>query len=732
MGSQRTLLRTVRPEPLRWLLHSRVFLKLHLVLSGTARTDLTGMVTGFGLEGIRNSVFYPHVQRAHDSRGNGDTGLEWDEVNYHFMRERNALDNMGASLCEGFLGDNTSQGCVKDRSLFTIREGGLDGSVHITTSADYTPIDDFDIVTKKYFDDNRVPLPNPDVPIPPVGSGAGYTWDQLERTPGLYLSGVYGIDGIYSIIGFSDMQAGTTPNGINMDLMCYWSTDGRTWTEGFVGGNWVAGEQNSSLYEIPTPNNAYGKYCDGTQVIFTGNAFTSTGKTWQGYNCDNAGQFGTDRFIGDGVPIYWDSGIEADQAVDPNTGIYPGTTWPEGPVWITSRLYAIEDLEDDDVNGMVNISSSAVTTQTDVQLTNSRDVTCPKVFFSAGGNDDYYRSQPTMYKPLQSEAVIRQANKTDTLSTYFAVLSGLMEYADACCSPDGKTVLALDSADNQFYWFVHKRTTLTVPSGLWQATGLCCAYDRSRGYFAAATSDTVRVYEAPYTSGTYAYGGRLIATYTIPQAAEWTHLSISGGVYLLMSKSGAIARLDTNNPANTTFEMMGANSPAVFSANPVLAGTNGRFLITGGEDVNGLPDFGTSYGHPLSELPTDPAEDQRYAWSGGDNDPGAQTTTGDIDLTNPEDPNFFTAVEREEGRKSTAPRALLTTQEDANQYFAEEIAENAGLATDAMGVGVAAMAAASSNSQAILEKTTVVTLTQAEYDALGADVKQDVLYLITV
>ena len=573
--------------------------------------------------------------------------------------------------------------------------------LNASDGSDYTPTQPNSIATKQYVDDNRFPLPDPDVPFPPVGSGAGYTWDQLERTPGLYLSGVYGIGGIYSIIGFSDMQAGTTPgdangSGINMDLTCYWSTDGRTWTEGFVGGNWVSSvDIYGDLHAPATPNNAYGKYCDGTQVIFTGNAFTSTGKTWQGFQCTRGpGSYREDRYVGDGVPIYWDSGIVADQAIDPNTGTYPGTLWPEGPVWITSKLYAIADLEDDTVPGMVPVGGIyAVTTNTDVQLTNSRDVTCPKVFFSLNGDDNYYFSEQKLYKPIQSEAAIRQANKTDPLSTYFKELTWVWtEYADACCSPDGKTVLALDSSDNQFYWWVHKRTTLTVPSDLWQVTGLCCAYDRSKGFFAAATSDTVRVYEAPYTSGTYAYGGRLIATYTIPQSAEWTHLSITGGVYLLMSNSGSIARLDTNNPANTTFEMIGANSPAVFSANPVLAGTNGRFLIAGGEDVNGFPDFGKGYGFQQSDLPTGPAEDQRYAWSGGDNDPGLRKTTADVELTD--------LVETGSGGQRSTRKLL--TQKDANEYFAEEIEKRA----------------------------VVVTLTQAEYDALSPP-DENTLYLIT-
>jgi hypothetical protein len=160
-----------------------------------------------------------------------------------------------------------------------------------------------------------------------------------------------------------------------------------------------------------------------------------------------------------------------------------------------------------------------------------------------------------------------------------------------------------------------------------------------------------------------------------------------------MSKSGAIARLDTNNPLNDTFEMIGANSPAVFSANPVLAGTNGRFLVAGGEDVDGLPDFGRMYNPRTADLPPagPPDGPQRYAWSGGDNNTGG-TTTDDVDLTDPVDTG---------GDKRSA-RKLLTTQKDANEYFAEEIEKRA----------------------------IVVTLTQAEYDALSPP-DENTLYLIT-
>jgi hypothetical protein len=135
----------------------------------------------------------------------------------------------------------------------------------------------------------------------------------------------------------------------------------------------------------------------------------------------------------------------------------------------------------------------------------------------------------------------------------------------------------------------------------------------------------------------------------------------------------------------------------VFSANPVLSGTNGRFLIAGGEDLDGAPDFGAGLvALPPSWFTSEPAQDQKYQWSGGDNDPGAQTTTDDVGLTDPVD--------------TGGQRKLLTTQKDANEYFAEEIA---------------------ANKEEIAKKTAVVTLSQSEYDALGVDVDQDTLYLIT-
>ena len=235
---------------------------------------------------------------------------------------------------------------------------------------------------------------------------------------------------------------------------------------------------------------------------------------------------------------------------------------------------------------------------------------------------------------------------------------------------------------------------MTVPTGLWQQTGVCCAYDKRENLFVAVTNDRVLAYSAPTESGLRAYGGNLEHTYTIPESADWTHLSISGGIYLLMSKSGLIARLDTNNPLNNEFEILGANSPTVYSANPVLAGTNGRFLITGGEDVDNFPDFGALTTGLPSELPSEGASDQRYAWSGGDNDPGSQTTTDDVELTDPVDT----------GGSGRSTRKLLTTQKDANEYFAEEIAKRA----------------------------VVMALTQAEYDAIPAeDIDDNTLYLIT-
>ena len=97
--------------------------------------------------------------------------------------------------------------------------------------------------------------------------------------------------------------------------------------------------------------------------------------------------------------------------------------------------------------------------------------------------------------------------------------------------------------------------------------------------------------------------------------------------------------------------------------------------------------------------------------------------------------------------------AMLRTQEQTNSYFnnkisitrhdqndlkqvvsgqADAIATNTGLATDAMGVGVAALSTATKNSEALLEKTTVIVLSQSEYDGLSPEeIDESTLYLIT-
>ena len=84
--------------------------------------------------------------------------------------------------------------------------------------------------------------------------------------------------------------------------------------------------------------------------------------------------------------------------------------------------------------------------------------------------------------------------------------------------------------------------------------------------------------------------------------------------------------------------------------------------------------------------------------------PTASTqTTATLPLSTPVDTRSASSVD-------TGPMARLETQADANGYFDEEIA---------------------ANKEEIAKKTAVVTLSQAEYDALGVDVDRDTLYLIT-
>lgn len=102
------------------------------------------------------------------------------------------------------------------------------------------------------------------------------------------------------------------------------------------------------------------------------------------------------------------------------------------------------------------------------------------------------------------------------------------------------------------------------------------------------------------------------------------------------------------------------------------------------------------------------------------------------------------------GRSSSSSRALLQTQADANGYFDEDITANRDqievnlktmnnqfvgvwdyLATQALAISKNEVGIAF-NADEIAKKPAVVTLSQSEYDALGADeIDNNTLYLIT-
>ena len=103
--------------------------------------------------------------------------------------------------------------------------------------------------------------------------------------------------------------------------------------------------------------------------------------------------------------------------------------------------------------------------------------------------------------------------------------------------------------------------------------------------------------------------------------------------------------------------------------------------------------------------------------------PSQGLNTANVDLTNPAN------ITR---RDDASPYALLTTQEDANGYFAEKIADNAGTANNASQDASAALSKATLNSKSIdgmseaiekniediAKKAEIRVLTQAQYDAL--------------
>jgi hypothetical protein len=660
----------------------------------------------------------------------------------------------------------------------------------IKAATTYAPQTNESLVTVKYLSqyiDNLTP--NPEYPTPPGGSGSGLTWEQITNDKSLWVSAVYPCKktGRFSIIGYKNMNGSSVAENIgtsnvygtaSLDLVCYHSLDGRNWTEGFVGGNWKyyysqTPSSGAGTAYMPTFANAYGRFCDGPEQIFAGNAYTTTGTSWQGFNLNGpASVSSSDNYVGTYVSVYYDASIETfSKTLTSSNGTEWAFTsnetgWPDGPAWITSRQKVISDLASG-IGESIGLSCQAWATVTDANesgyntnpnndSTPSQPVLCisPKVYYddklpptTNSSYDRYY------FRPLQDFSTFtpsRSRNWTQDFARFD------WQVKDAAAHPDGKRLLLIDADDNQLLWAVAGRTTLTTPPESFGENALLVSYDEVLERFVAVFSDYVLFLRPPasladsytnpqypvspnvvdqsgeyrgppsYTQGDNLYGQKNgTPRFLLPKQGAWTQLSITettdletgetGSIYLLMDETGGTLRYDTTKETRIdsyfpysatggTWEDLGVQSPSIFSKDPMVAGVNGRFLVGGGSDVDGVDKWangqqGAGADIPIIQFPTggvqfpdECEEDYRYSYSEGDVPAITGTTTDDVGLTDPVDTG---------GDKRSA-RKLLTTQKDANEYFAEEIEKRA----------------------------IVVTLTQAEYDALSPP-DENTLYLIT-
>ena len=667
----------------------------------------------------------------------------------------------------------------------------------IKAAGTYAPQTNESLVTVKYLSDYIDNLtPNPEYPMPPGGSGSGLTWEQITNENGLWLSAIYPFKktGRFSIVGFKNMDgssaAGENSSGVNtLEPVCYHSLDGRTWTEGFVGGDWRYAYRNNAgvgtVYSLPTLANAFGRYCDGPETLFVGNAYSATGTTWQGFDLDiyEYSNSASNEKVSKFVSYYYDGGFVTFsgtlQSSDGSETIFPNYdgNWPDSPAWITGQSRIIRDLSSGVSELLGSTSAAAYPTTWDVAEsgyglgisfdgTQKNEVLCvsPKAYFDEKWDSLYHSQSRYLYRPIQDmfgAPPPTSANPT----TYFKLFPNKCK--DAAAFPDGSRVLLIDAEDNQLLWMAKGRTTLTQAVDSWGETALLVGWDDVLERFVAVFPDFVLFLRPPASladasypprypvsqptyrpDGAYAgppsylggdnMGGNRV-TFPLPKSGSWTQLQITqttdlatgkeGSIYILMDETGATLRYDTTkettvdtypfSATGTSWEDIGIASPAIFTQDPMVAGVNGRFIVGGGTDVPQVDKWGNGeqdFIYPNKtlnftgnvELPDACEEDYKYAYSEGDVPATTGTTTEDVGLTDPVDTGSG-------GQRST--RKLLTTQKDANEYFAEEIAAN--------------KEEIAANKEEIAKKTAVVALSQAEYDALGVDVDQDTLYLIT-
>ena len=261
-----------------------------------------------------------------------------------------------------------------------------------------------------------------------------------------------------------------------------------------------------------------------------------------------------------------------------------------------------------------------------------------------------------------------RANSSWQDSTPFG--GSLSDVADVASQESGLYVLAVDESGT-----VHWSVGLDGGSA-WQqvpsfSDAKCCTFLERMDKWLVISESTFSISDGENLS---------VANWTtaaLPTSAAWDRITDDGGTISITS---------TADNFNLVVYCTEADGPSVESDWQSTVSYNNR----------GYNGFAGTNGRTIGSMDQVLEGDERvayYAISGDIRINGA-TDTSQIKLTNPEDPNFFAA----------APTALLTTQEDANKYFAEEIAK----------------------------KATVVTLTQDAYDAIPADeIDANTLYLIT-
>jgi hypothetical protein len=602
------------------------------------------------------------------------------------------------------------------------------------------------LTNKEYVDDKftnwKPPLPEPGFPLPPVGINAGTTWVSSEDVPGLYMSAAFAINGVFSIVGFesfTNVQAAADHHDdypdrndypdtneyyaavrewletlpvITSTSKCYWTVDGQSWAEGYcaninpkyIGIQVSTGKGN--YYNASPITNQYGRYCEADGLVYTGYAYSSGGTSWQkrmrreGY-ADNAAN------VNMGVPIYY----------TPNWGNFAAqndpTVWDptndrdllpaNSPSWWVpsgTRPYGLSNR----INNLYGIAS--------VSLSEEESASVPVCFPT---NEDKKRQDqgryihPLLYfdrlqiysdvggffvpkvSPSELDLVQPDEINYDQFFDYFS-----WHAKDAASNPSGTVSMVIDENGNAL-WLDSLCTLATSVGaesgqmGTWGEGALCCTYNKDTQEYAVVFPDEIRFFQ-------YEYGREAFRKQVdLPFSSSWRQIVYTAGRYLLIDPTGGLL---TSTDGDTWVPSSAGSGPLITGNAWTLGGTNGRFITSGGSDVAGFPSFGAAVMstnrnaywsvNQIENLPEEVAEKRYYSFSSGIDQ--TSTTTADVNLNVPEDVR----------NSVSSTRKTILTQEDANEYFAEEIAK----------------------------KATVVTLSQDEYDAL-TDVDENTLYLIT-